>query len=112
VLGKMEKPNTASDQQFTQYKTEEAAEAHSGLGLTYFRLEKYDDSAKELQSAVASEAKPDPTDLFVLGADYENLGQHKEAADAFTRCAQIGGAMQDKCKQLAASTQQEASGAK
>lgn len=50
--------------------------------------------------------------IFVLGADYENIGQHKEAADPFNRCAQITGTMQDKCKELAASTQQEASGAK
>ena len=112
VLGKMQKPSGVSDQQFTAYKNQEAAEAHSGLGLTYFRQEKYDVSAKELQTAVAGEAKPDQTDLFVLGADYENLGQHKEAADAFSRCAQITGTMQDRCKQLADSVQKEASGAK
>lgn len=112
VLSRMEKPSVFTDQQFTQYKNDEAAEAHSGLGLVYFREEKYDESAKELQTAVAGESKPDQTDLFVLGADYENLDQHKQAADAFSRCAQISGAMQDKCKQLADSTQKEASGAK
>jgi len=112
VLGSMPKPPAFTDQQFAQFKTGETAVAHSGLGLIYFRREKYEESAKELQLAIPGEAAPDQTDLFVLGADYENIGQHKEAADAFNRCAQITGTMQDKCKQLAASTQQEASGAK
>ena len=112
VLGKMERPNTFTDQQFTQYKTEESAEAHSGLGLIYFRKEKYEDSAKELQAAVAGEAKPDQTDLFILGADYENLGRHKEAGDAFGRCAQITGGMQDRCKQLADAAWKESSAMK
>jgi len=112
VLGKMERATTFTDQQFAQYKNEESAEAHSGLGLIYFRKEKYEESAKELQAAVAGEAKPDQTDLFVLGADYENLGQHKEAGDVFGRCAQIAGGMQDRCKQLADAAAKESSGAK
>jgi tetratricopeptide (TPR) repeat protein len=112
VLGKMAKPPVFTDQQFAEFKTGEAAEAHSGLGLVYFRREKYDESAKELQTAVAGEAKPDQTDLFVLGADYENLSRFREAADAFNRCAQIAGSMQDRCKQLASAALQQASGAK
>jgi len=112
VLGKMQKPSTFTDEQFTQFKTSETAVAHSGIGMVHFRREEYEVSAKELQTAVAGETKPDQTDLFVLGADYENLGQHKEAADAFNRCAEITGTMQDRCKQLAGAAQQEASGAK
>jgi hypothetical protein len=101
VLSKMEKPATATDDQFAQFKIGEAAVAHSGLGLVYFRREKYDESAKELQLAIPGEANPDQSDLFVLGADLQNIGQFKEAADAFNRCAQIRGSMQDKCKQYA-----------
>ncbi|HUJ30737.1 MAG TPA: tetratricopeptide repeat protein, partial [Candidatus Acidoferrum sp.] len=101
-----------NDQQFAQFKSGESAVAHSGLGLIYFRREKYDESAKELQTAIPGEASPDQTDLFVLGADYENMSQFKEAADAFNRCAQIAGGMQDQCKQLAAAALKEASGAK
>ena len=112
VLATMSKPATFTDDQFAQFKTGESAEAHSGLGLIYFRREKYEESAKELQAAIPGEASLDPTDLFVLGADYENMGQHKEAADAFNRCAQIAGGMQDKCKQLASASLNEAAGAK
>ena len=112
VLGKMDKPSTLSDEQFTEFKTGETAVAHSGLGMVYFRREKYDESAKELQSALAGEAKPDATDLFILGADFENLKRFPEAADAFSRCAQIAGSMQDRCKQYASAAQKQAGAAK
>jgi tetratricopeptide (TPR) repeat protein len=100
-LGTMAKPENFTDQQFSEFKTSESAIAHSGLGLVYFRREHYDESAKELQIAIPGEASPDQTDLFILGADYENMNRLKEAADAFNRCAQIAGVMQDRCKQLA-----------
>jgi tetratricopeptide (TPR) repeat protein len=87
VIGKMEKPPSLTDHQFAQFKTGESAVAHSGLGLVYFRREQYDKSAKELQNAIQNEADPDATDLFILGADFENLSQFKDAADAFNRCA-------------------------
>jgi tetratricopeptide (TPR) repeat protein len=102
VLSAMPKPGVFTDQQFAQFKAGEKAVALSGLGLIYFRREQYDASAQDLQEATADEAKPDPTDLFILGADLENTGKWKEASDAFTRCAQAAGAMQDQCKQQAA----------
>ncbi len=101
VISKMEKPDIFTDEQFTQFKKGESAIAHSALGLVYFRREKYDESAKELQTAIPDEANPDQTDLFILGADYENTSHFKEAADAFNRCAQIAGTMQDRCKEYA-----------
>jgi len=100
----LQKPSAMSDQMFAQYKTEEAAIAHSALGLIYFRREKYDDSLKEMQQSMAGVANPDPTDLLVLGADLENLGRFKEAADAFNRCAQVPGSFQATCKQQADSS--------
>jgi tetratricopeptide (TPR) repeat protein len=112
VISKMEKPPSLTDQQFDQFKTGESAVAHSGLGLVYFRREHYAESAKELQNAIQSEANPDPTDLLILGADFENLGRFKEAADAFNRCAQMAGGMQDRCKQYASSAGKQAAQAK
>jgi len=112
VLDKMEKPATFTDEQFAQFKTGESAVAHSGLGLVYFRREQYDESAKELQTAIPGEANPDPTDLFILGGDFENLSRFKEAADAFNRCAQIAGGMQDRCKQYASDAMKRAAAAK
>lgn len=112
VMGTMTKPDVFTDEQFVQFKTGESAVAHSGLGLVYFRREQYDKSAKELQTAIQNEASPDPTDLFILGADLENLSHFKEAADAFNRCAQIAGVMQDRCKQYASNALAHAGEAK
>ena len=112
VMAKMAKPDVFTDEQFAQFKTGESAVAHSGLGLIYFRREKYDESAKELQLAIPGEANPDQTDLFILGADFENLSHFKEAADAFNRCAQIAGMMQDRCKEYAGVAQKNAGEAK
>ena len=112
LLGSMQKPANMTDQQFTEFKTGETAVAHSGLGLVYFRREQYDESAKELQIALPGEANPDQTDLFILGADFENLSRYKDAADAFNRCAQIAGSMQDRCKQLASDATKRAAEAK
>jgi hypothetical protein len=101
VLATLQKPATMPDQQFQLYKTEESAIAHSALGLIYFRREQFQESAKEILEATQVAATPDPTDFFVLGADFQNLNRFKEAADAFNRCAQIGGALQQSCKESA-----------
>jgi tetratricopeptide (TPR) repeat protein len=112
VMTTMQKPGGLTDDQFTQFKTGELAVAHSGLGLVYFRREQYDVSAKELETATQNEATPDPTDYFILGADLENLSKYKEAADAFNRCAQMPGGMQDNCKKYASDATQRAVDAK
>jgi tetratricopeptide (TPR) repeat protein len=101
LLDGLQKPAAMNDEIFSQYKAEESSVAHSALGLIYFRREQYDDSAKEMQQSMTGVANPDPTDLLVLGADYENLGRFKEAVDAFNRCAQVPGNFQATCKQQA-----------
>lgn len=108
TLGAMTRPESLSAQQFDEFKTTEAAVAHSGLGLVYFRRSEFDDSVKELQTAIQSEAKPDPSDYFVLGADFENLSRYKDAADAFGHCAEVAGGLQENCKKLAAEAQHAA----
>jgi hypothetical protein len=47
-----------------------------------------------------------------MGADLENLSRYTEVADAFNRCAQIPGSMQDNCKKYAADATQRAAAAK
>jgi tetratricopeptide (TPR) repeat protein len=95
------KPPGMTDEQFATAKLEKAAEAHSGLGLVYFRRQQYEDAAKELQQATQSNPNPDATDFFALGASLQNSGHLVEAADAYTRCSQIMGSLQDACKQNA-----------
>lgn len=112
AMDKLQKPSSVTDEQFSQFKTGESAIVHSGLGLVYFRREQYEASAKELEAATQTQATPDPTDYFILGADLENLGRYKEAANAFNRCAQMPGSMQDNCKKYAADATQRAENAK
>jgi len=108
VIGTMAKPATMADDQFAQSKAMLLSQAHSGLGLVYFRRQQPEDSAKELQQATQSAPTPDPTDLFVLGVDLQNLSRFGEAADAFNQCGQIPSALQDRCKQSADAAKKQA----
>ena len=99
VLPTLPKPSGLTDAQFAALKTQKSLQAHSALGLVYFRREDYDNSAKELQKSVQDNANPDQTDLYVLGIDLKNLKHYAEAADAFTRCSKLGGNLQDRCSQ-------------
>jgi tetratricopeptide (TPR) repeat protein len=101
VLNTMTKPARLTDAQFAAAKAQKASEAHSALGLVYFRREDYAGSVTELQQAMQNNANPDQTDLFVLGMDLQNLSRFADAADAFGRCAQVAGNLQDRCKQNA-----------
>ncbi|MFZ0787434.1 MAG: tetratricopeptide repeat protein [Candidatus Acidiferrales bacterium] len=101
VMPTMAKPSYMDDAQFAAMKTQSALQAHSALGLVYFRREDYANSAKELQQSTPSTATPDATDLYVLGVDYDNLNRFADAADAYNRCGQIAGPLQDRCKQSA-----------
>jgi len=100
VLPTLPKPTSLTDEQFAAAKAKEESTAHSGLGLIYFRQQKAEDSLKELQQATAGD-QSDPVDFFIMGIDLKSLKRFTDAADAFQKCAQIPGAMQDRCKQQA-----------
>lgn len=108
VIGAMAKPANMSDDQFSQTKAMLLSQAHSGLGLVYFRRQQFENSVKELQQATQGSASPDPTDLFVLGIDLQSLNRYGEAADAFNRCGQIPSTLQDRCKQSADAAKKQA----
>lgn len=101
VLPAMHKSSYMNDAQFAQLKAQSAIQAHSALGLIYFRRADYENSAKELQQSTPGTANPDPADLYVLGIDFENLSRYADAAEAYNRCGQIAGPLQDRCKQSA-----------
>ena len=101
VMATMPKPSHLSDAQFSEAKARKSAQAHSALGLVYYRREDFANSAKELEQAMQGEPNPDATDLYVFGMDLQNLKRYGEAADAFHRCAQTTGALEDACKQNA-----------
>ncbi len=101
VLAKMPKPASLTDEQFAAAKAARSFQAHSALGLVYFRREDFNDSARELAESTKGNPTQDPTDLFVLGVDLQDLNRHSEAAAAFRGCSQIEGVLQNQCKQNA-----------
>jgi tetratricopeptide (TPR) repeat protein len=109
LIGTMQKPAALTDDQFTQSKAQVLGEAHSGLGLVYFREQKWGDSVTELQQSTQASATPDPTDYFVLGLDFDHQNRYSDAADAYTKCSQIAGGLQERCKQGAQKAKQQAS---
>ena len=108
VLAKMPKPPEMTDAQFAASKAKRTFQAHSALGLVYFRRDDYDNSAKELALATNGNPTPDPTDLFVLGADLQNMSRFGDAADAYGACSQIASSLQNQCKQNADASKRQA----
>jgi tetratricopeptide (TPR) repeat protein len=111
VLPTLAKPAAMAnmtDDQFTKDKAELESQAHSGLGLVYFRQQNYDGAVTELSKGVATTANPDPTDYFVLGFSLAKLDKFSDAADAYTKCAAIPGGLQARCKQQADDAKKQA----
>lgn len=109
VMATMQKSAHMSDAQFSDATARRSFQAHSALGLVYFRRQQYADSAKETGQAVDGNSMPDATDLFVLGADLHFLNRHAESEQAFARCAQIAGSLQSQCAQNANAEKLQAS---
>jgi Flp pilus assembly protein TadD len=108
ALRTIPKPDSLTDAQFGALKAQKLAEAHSALGLVYFRRHDFEDSAKELEQATHDNPSPDQTDFFVLGMDLENMNRNAEAADAYGRCVQVAGTLQDRCRQKADTVKKQA----
>ncbi len=101
VLAKMPKPSGLTDAQFAASKAQKSIQAHSALGLVYFRRNDFANSVTELRLATDNNPSPDQTDLFVLGTDLQNLDRFTEAVDVFGRCGQVAGGLQNQCKESA-----------
>jgi tetratricopeptide (TPR) repeat protein len=102
LLPKISKPQNMPDEEFQHLKSQALAQAHSGLGLTYFRKGQFQDSVAELQQATKLASPPDPTDFFVLGIDQEQLKHYADAAAAYSACAKVPGSLQAHCQENAA----------
>jgi tetratricopeptide (TPR) repeat protein len=101
LIPSIPKPDGYSDTQFAQARAEQLAQAHSGLGLVYFRGKDFGNAATELQLSIQGSAGVDPTDVYTLGVALHELGRELDASEAFAKCAQIPGDLQDRCKQAA-----------
>src|SRR5271170_407746 len=110
VLATLPKPANMTDEQFAKVKAQGESQAHSGLGLIYFRRQDYEQSIAELKKSTADPANQDATDYYVLGKDLSQLKRYSESADAYAKCAAIPGGLQDRCKQSGAEAKKQAAG--
>jgi len=108
VLDAMPKPAAISDEQFAKSKTAAQSQAHSALGLIYYRLQDPAKSVDELKKGAGTAANPDPTDYYVMGAELTQLKRYPEAADAYEKCSKTPGGLQDRCKQGAEQAKKQA----
>ncbi len=111
VLDKLPKPANLTDEQFAKAKQSALSQAHSGLGLVYFRRQDFANSVNELQLGEKLAAAPDPTDFYVMGIELNQLKRFPEAVDAFQKCAQSPGGLADRCKQNAEQAKKAAAAA-
>lgn len=108
ILPVLAKPDGVTEADFEKSKAEAESQAHSGLGLIYFRRQQFAEAVKEFQQSIKLSAQPDPVDLFIMGASLQQLKQYSDAADAFQKCSQLASGVQDRCKQGADQAKKQA----
>lgn len=110
LLENLTKPETLTEEQFTQARDEKLSMCHSGLGLVFYHRQRYADSAAEFEKATTLSPNPEPVDIYLLGLAYANSNRFADAANAFGRCAQIQWDWQQRCRSSQAEAQQRAAG--
>jgi tetratricopeptide (TPR) repeat protein len=108
ILATLPKPANLTDEQFAKVKAQGESQAHSGLGLIYFRRQNYEESVAELKKSTADPANQDATDYYVMGVELTRLKRFPESVDAFQKCAATPGGLQDRCKQMGAEAKKQA----
>jgi|HubBroStandDraft_3_1064219.scaffolds.fasta_scaffold114630_2 tetratricopeptide (TPR) repeat protein len=108
VLATLPKPANMTDEQFAKVKAQGESQAHSGLGLIYFRRQDYEQSIAELKKSTADPANQDATDYYVMGVELTRLKRFSESADAFQKCSTMPGGLQDRCKQMGTDAKKQA----
>ena len=108
ILAALPKPANLTDEQFAKLKAQGEAQAHSGLGLIYFRRQDYEKSIAELKKSTADPANQDATDYYVMGRELGSLKRFSDSADAFQKCAAMPGGLQDRCKQMGEDAKKQA----
>lgn len=98
VTPTLPKPDTLTEESFTNAKNITLAMAHSGLGLIYVRHAKYAEAITELEASVKVDPTPDPVNYYLLGLANIKGSHFEDAATAYTKCASMPGQMQATCQ--------------
>ena len=112
VIPSLQKPVNLTDDQFNSVKADATSQAHSALGLIYFRTKNLDGCVVELKSATDGGKNVDPTDYYVLGICQKGKDDFTNAADSFGKCAAIPGGLAQRCKEAADDAKKQAGSAK
>lgn len=94
------KPEGMTDAQFAMAKNQTLAMAHSGLGLVYFRRNKFSEAIPEFEESTKVDPNPeaDPVTFYVLGIADQRTSHFDAAVAAFNKCAAVPGSLQPTCK--------------
>jgi tetratricopeptide (TPR) repeat protein len=106
VLSSLPQPPSMTPEQFAQLKNDRLSQAHSGLGLVYFRRAQFAQAAPEFEQAVRLASSPDPVDYFLLGQSLLQLRQFNDAIAAFEGCGRNSNIFQARCQDSAAQARQ------
>lgn len=106
VLSSLPQPPSMTPEQFAQLKDDRLSQAHSGLGLVYFRRAQFAQAVPEFQQAVRLAGSPDPVDYFLLGQSFQQLRQFNDAVTAFQECGRNPNIFQARCQDSAAKARQ------
>jgi tetratricopeptide (TPR) repeat protein len=101
LIPTLQKPATLTDDQFTTMKANAQVQAHSALGLVYFRKQNVDGCVTELKASTSDAKNADATDFYVLGVCQSAQNNYADAADSFGKCAAMQSALSAGCKQKA-----------
>ncbi len=85
ILAKMPKPAGLTDEQFATAKTRRTFQAHSALGLVYFRREDYEHSASELEQSTKEQSDPGSDRSFRSGSRPAKLESPWRSGGGFSR---------------------------
>ena len=94
------KPESLTDEAFTNAKNDTLVMAHSGLGLVYIRRGKFSEAIPELEQSVKADTHPDPdpVNYYLLGVADKQTSHFEAAAAAFSKCASVQSTLQATCK--------------
>jgi tetratricopeptide (TPR) repeat protein len=99
LMPALQKPATLTDEQFTAMKANAEVQAHSALGLIYFRKQNVTGCITELKASTADPKSADATDYYVLGICQNAQQNYADAADSFGKCAAMQSGLSAACKQ-------------
>jgi TolA-binding protein len=112
LIPSLQKPATLTDDQFATMKANAQVQAHSALGLVYFRKQNLEGCVTELKASTTDVKNADATDYYVLGVCQSAQQNYADAADSFGKCAAMPSALSAGCKQKADEAKSKAGAAK